>query len=895
MSFILGGVLAQKKIIDSNAYANWESILTSHQMITNNGKYVVYKVAVGSSFNAKLLKMVIQSTNNNEKTEVFSRVIGQPKITIDSKFLVFIKGRDTLGVFNFESKSMEYIPHVLSFDIPTSGNSKILCYQMNNPSKEMIVHNFDNGKNRLFKNVESSFLGKDGQVLILKRKYFEDNIKGESLNWIDLQKDEIREIWKGNNSEQITYNLEFNQLAFKESDSILYYRKGLNRVICITNQKRANLEKPLQLGRLGDFSKDGKNLFIYLQEYNKQKPKNDAVEVWSYTDVRLQSYQQNELGQKTYLGILNLRNQKITRLQEENESNFQFMSINDTVALTKYGQNVNSEMFWNKAGKLRAALISLKDGRRTPLPQLEDSFNILSSLNGKYLLYMDKSRVNYYSYEISTGLIQNLTRSSSNWIGGGAILGWTENDKFVLIFHENDLWQLDPSGKTKPINVTNGYGKKHNVIFSALLQEYAERPISDDEKLILTAFNSVTKDAGFYSISINKVRDPELLTMGPYAYGYYQLVAGSSLGSPLKAKNTGEYLIGRMSASQAPNYFITKDFKKFVSLTDVDPKKGYNWYTSELHSWTSLDGQKLQGVLYKPQDFDSDKKYPIILHYYEELSDHLNVYLPPRACTGGMNINIPTCVSNGYLVFCPDIHYQIGNPMQGTYDAVISAAKYLSHLPFVNEKKMGIQGGSWGGIQTNYLIANTNLFSAASSSAGISDWISGYGTIDEGGESLQSNIDHGQLRVGQTLWEVPDIYIKNSSVLTAHRITTPFLMMHTKHDGISPYQNMIELFVGLRRLGKKAWLLSYDGNHGVTNKLENDLGIRMMQFFDHYLKDKPAPIWMLDGISASRRGIDTGLQLDSTGRTPGPGLLTPEEQRKVDKLMTRKPILIELK
>jgi hypothetical protein len=69
----------------------------------------------------------------------------------------------------------------------------------------------------------------------------------------------------------------------------------------------------------------------------------------------------------------------------------------------------------------------------------------------------------------------------------------------------------------------------------------------------------------------------------------------------------------------------------------------------------------------------------------------------------------------------------------------------------------------------------------------------------------------------------------------------------------------------------------------------------MTQFFDHYLKDKPAPLWMLDGVCASRRGIDTGLELDSTGRTPGPGLLTPEEQRKVDSLMTRKPITITLR
>jgi hypothetical protein len=69
----------------------------------------------------------------------------------------------------------------------------------------------------------------------------------------------------------------------------------------------------------------------------------------------------------------------------------------------------------------------------------------------------------------------------------------------------------------------------------------------------------------------------------------------------------------------------------------------------------------------------------------------------------------------------------------------------------------------------------------------------------------------------------------------------------------------------------------------------------MMQFFDHYLKDKPAPLWMLDGIQTSKEGINDSFKLDDTGRTPGPGLLSPIEQKKVDLLMTRKPIHIILK
>lgn len=83
-------------------------------------------------------------------------------------------------------------------------------------------------------------------------------------------------------------------------------------------------------------------------------------------------------------------------------------------------------------------------------------------------------------------------------------------------------------------------------------------------------------------------------------------------------------------------------------------------------------------------------------------------------------------------------------------------------------------------------------------------------------------------------------------------------------------------------------MLAYDAGHGLSGENADDFSIRMMQFFDHYLMNKAAPIWMLDGIPASRKGLDDGLRLDITGRTPGRGLLTKEEQSKVDSLFTKK-------
>jgi dienelactone hydrolase len=475
---------------------------------------------------------------------------------------------------------------------------------------------------------------------------------------------------------------------------------------------------------------------------------------------------------------------------------------------------------------------------------------------------------------------------------------WFKDDESVLIYDRNDIWQLDPLNKVKPINLTNGYGKKNQIVFNFAFNEGIEDDVIKSENIYLTAFNTVNKKNGFFEIQLNRTGDPKILTMGSYIYCTNSIYIPQEADfAPIKAKSAAVYVVRRMSATEAPGYFSTRDFKTYIKLTNLSPEKNYNWYRTELHKWKSLDGSALQGILYKPENFDPNKRYPVIFHYYERKSDGLNAYMKPEPLCAGCAIDISTYVSNGYLVFTPDIFYKTGSPMQGTYDAVISAASYLSTLRFVNSKRMGIQGCSFGGFQTDYLVTHTDLFAAASSSSGISNLVSGYGSLDSDGNSQQSFHENGQLRIGASLWDRPDAYIRNSPIFSVDKVSTPLLIMHTTNDGLCLYPDALQFFNGLRRMGKKAWMLVYPNeNHGLwIKKNVDDFSIRMMQFFDHYLKDKPAPVWMTKGIPASRRGLDNGYKYDTESSTPGAGLLNPAEQGKVDSLMIRNSIKIILK
>jgi dipeptidyl aminopeptidase/acylaminoacyl peptidase len=287
-----------------------------------------------------------------------------------------------------------------------------------------------------------------------------------------------------------------------------------------------------------------------------------------------------------------------------------------------------------------------------------------------------------------------------------------------------------------------------------------------------------------------------------------------------------------------------------------------------------------RGILYKPENFDPTKKYPVLINFYEIISDGLNAYIEPEPVSSGCVINVPTYVSNGYLVFKPDIYQKVGSPGKAAADAVLSGAKHLQTLPYVNGEKMGIQGCSFGGFETNYLVTRSSMFAAACTAAGASNFVGNYGDIHgqnreqpRGATSQQGIFETGQYRIGKNIWEGLDLYIEHSAVLRADKITTPMLIMHTNIDGAVPFAQAVDFFTALRRLGKTAWMLEYeDGNHGVHGLSADDFGIRMGQFFDYYLKDALPPKWMTQGVPAAMKGIDSGLQLDTSGRKPGPGL-----------------------
>jgi dipeptidyl aminopeptidase/acylaminoacyl peptidase len=364
---------------------------------------------------------------------------------------------------------------------------------------------------------------------------------------------------------------------------------------------------------------------------------------------------------------------------------------------------------------------------------------------------------------------------------------------------------------------------------------------------MLNVLDQKDKSWGFYKMPDLSGKEPVKIYMGPYYFG------GDGLRI-MRAENAEVFFLEREAVAEAKCFVATKDFKNFTKLSDVSPEKQYNWMTASLVKWTTPAGRPCEGVLYKPQDFDPSKKYPVVLTVYNQYSSQLNAYMEPNEWSerNGYGNFLPSCwlISNGYLVLIPDVNRRtVGKRLQDSRDIVVAGVEHLSTLPYVDIKHVGIQGTSWGGEQTNYIISHTPVFAAAFSGAGFSERMSSSGFSDAVNQG--HNMMHNEFVLGGVLTEVPERYIAETALFSSDKVVTPVLFKHNKDDDAVPFYQSLQYFRLLRRLGKKAWLLQYEnGGHGIREgKYNEDLMTRVSQFFNHFLKGAPAPVWLTNDIT----------------------------------------------
>ena len=750
---------------------------------------------------------------------------------------------------------------------------------------ELIVKNTNANKDKTFKLVSDYLFDKKGTKLLIKTtKNAKDSNSKAFVLVYDLVNNNVDTIMrKFNDAKNFAFDEDGNQFAFvAERDSVtkalqkfykLWYVKNTKDTAQLLVEKNnTSIAKGLTVSENATlkFSRDGKKLFFGIAPIVAAKDTNlvdfelARLDVWNYKDDYLQPQQLKQLPQelkKSFTTVINLADKKIIQLGSDTTENISLVDEGNAdyvLATSDKGNRVAAQ--WEGRTLTNAYIINSNDGIKKLIAK-NSLGRFTASPNGKYIYWYDAAKKNYFIYNVATSKTINVTdkikaplydtqNDVPDYADAVGVTGWLHDVKYFLVNDEFDIWKVNPDALEMPINITNEFGRKNKTTLTYINTDGEKRFINENESVLLRSLNKTNKDGGLYNANLSKQENPTLLIDGAF-----------SIPNILKAKDTTAYLFTKANNKNAELYFGNTVKNKLLTNIAAQQKE-YNWLTTTLMHWKMFDGKTSEGILYKPENFDPTKKYPVIFYFYERNADLLNTYKAPAPSAS--TINIPYFVSNGYLVFDPNIYYKNGEPGQSAYNSVVSAAKMLSKLPWVDSTNMAIQGQSWGGYQVAYLVAHTNIFKAAGAGAPVANMTSAYGGIRWGtGLNRQFQYEKQQSRIGATLWERPDLYIKNSPLFSANKIKTPLLIMHNDADGSVPWYQGIEMFTAMRRLNKPVWMLQYnDEDHNlVERKNRKDLSIRLAQFFDYWLKGSKPAEWIKNGLPATKKGISWGLEI----------------------------------
>ncbi len=909
---LCGTSFAQKKVIDHTVYNDWNKI--GDITLSDNGKYTAYTIKPhqGDGF----LYLV---DNESGKKDSIARGI-EPRFTANGEKLVFkitpgfdtlrqleLKKvakdkwvKDSLGIWYTSNDSIIKYPKIKEFKVANEGQTIAFLSTTNEFPTNYLTAKEKKKQTKWEKKHKPAKT--DGKCLTVlnntSKPYcklgvtsFDISNNGNYVSLISQEKfkcdsvqlhiyDQTTKISQPISGKHVA----FSGVNFGYSNSVLVGlsstdttevkrwscwmidAKTLLRTVVADSSAQYESNRGVSNNFTPKLINGGNQLFFGVWDID-WKPQKDTLletekvklDLWSWKDERIQSHQLSELKNdlnQTNLYVYHVNEKKSVQIGRDT---LEIRIPNRPYCNDFFAESTSQYLAknWESPQASDHYRISMSTGAITPLREHITGTASLSP-DGKQYVYWNQTTNHYYHFEVDlpsehcvdcgihTNLLADLNGQPMLAEPLG-IIGWTS--KGVLIEAEKDILFYDYSKKhcSSILNGIKRDASDTNYRYS-IVHLAADSSLLYSTNCLLVRFDKGAKTNNIYQLEGN----------WPAVRG--TLIAGSfhNYVGFKRAKNSQQLIYQRHSNSDYPDIYLAgTNGSPSRQLSWTNPQQNqYNWSTVELIKWNSYAGIPLEGLVYKPENFDPNKDYPMIVYYYELYADEIHNHYAPKPTA---SIIHPTeYASAGYVVLIPDIRYTPGHPANSAYDCIMSATDaVLKKYPNIDPKRLGLQGQSWGGYQTAQLITMTDRYKAAMAGAPVSNMISAYGGIRWGsGFSRQFQYEHTQSRIGKTIWEAPELYIENSPLFHIPKINTPLLIMANDQDGAVPWYQGIEMYMGMRRLQKPVWLLNYNGDDHNLMKNANriDLSIRMRQFFDYYLLEQPQPTWMNEGIPAIEKG-----------------------------------------
>ena len=878
--------MAQKRPLDMEAYKLWRRVEV--QQMSNDGKWVTYRFVYidndGHDKDTPITYLYNTETGKTYELENVNQVYffnGGKGL----KYVVSPSPRDTSGVvkdsvFLMTLKNMKKRLWDRPYNCNESFDSPIITYtypigktEKGKDIKRLVIWNYETGDSTVMDSLDYHILLDNNKTIIYTKEsngyksLYVGPVKGRKRVIYGEPKARLINFSLNRDNSQGVFTVASDTSYLNDPDLLYSFDMKGGKPTLIMDTKEIHLEGDYRVrgGLVQPFNK-GKYIMVSvtpkvpIPRRQKIEPdKSFELELWKWDDEISQSRQRSERvyrpGEPRY--VYHVDSKKCVLVAPSHMNNiysptcdeYNYVIIADETPYRKLTD-------WRDGDAADYYLVHLETGeRKLVFSDLRD--RPVWSPNGKYALFYHGKKKAWYKLNPVTGELTDISAAigfpvyneehdlpkPANSYG---IAGWMAGGDEVVLYDKYDMWVIDLTGRKTPYSLTNGWGRENNTVLRILKSDYDSKRIDLKRNMLLETVNTETLDQGVYEWSPS--RKLRKLMEGPYALSFRAL-----------SRDKKYCLFIRQSYSEFRDIWWSKtDFVNPVKITEANPQqKDYHWGSVKLVEWVNYEGKRNRGLLYLPDDYDSSKTYPVIVNFYETHTGELHV--SPIPTLSSAMINTVTYVSNGYVVFMPDVHFTIGAPGESCYNAVVSGTQMLIDKGIADKNRIGIQGHSWSGYQVAYLVTRTNMFRCANPGAAVSSMVSAYTGIRTGsGMPRMFMYEETQSRMGKTLWDDPEMYIKNSPIFYADKIQTPLLIFHCDGDEAVPYSEGLNLFLAMRRLHKPAWLLNYKGDkHFLYNKAaEIDWTIRLQQFFDYYLKDAPMPRWMKEGINVNERGVD---------------------------------------
>lgn len=895
------------KMMTPSVYSEWNRL--KNIKISDSAEIVMYMLdrEIGDK------QLVVYDSKNNVSHK-FERV-NKAQLDISGNYIIFSHGLaydsirtlkrkktpqdkmplDSLSIFNVQSHEKITITNVKDFStpskysgfcfytkIPETQNSKDSLPQNEKKKKKtcddsaLFIRNLSTGHEDTIQNVKDYTFAEKSAV-VAYAQCIGDSVAKYNISLKYLKKD---------STVRITNDL-------FEIKNISLDSKGLKLVFLGLEKKSDELQKPYNLylknpndnfaARVSDnflsipvdhnitadkkisWSESDKRFFFGIAPLRPEKDTSKLddeivnVEIWYHDSPRLFTQMESTLEddrKKSYQVMYDTDSNSFDQLENDNlERSILSKKGDGRYILLLKSKPYQKAVTWN-GESLKDLILFDTETKTTTLISTAESGNPVFSPEGRFVYWWSRPDSIWKTFDTQKSILSYLGlwsiskfQDEENDVPALAdaygIAGWLPGDKAAIVYDRYDLWSIDPTDPFNYKSLTNG--RNERIVNRMIDLDKENENIDSEEKILLHQYNEITRGESYSWLDLNTGQISKSLG------GLFSLTK-----NVIKAPKNNQFIFTKEDFATFPDLLLSdSDFNKYKKISDVNPQqKDYGWGSAKLFSWTNYNGQKNDGMVFYPPFFNPEKKYPLIVNFYERSSEGIFKHRAPEAHRSSINYTYYTNL--GYVIFNPDIKYVTGQPGDDCYNAVESGVDALLKSGYIDPNRMALQGHSWGGYQIAYLLTKTGRYTCAEAGAPVVNMVSAYGGIRwESGMSRMFQYEKSQSRLGATLWENPEMYHKNSPIYELPKVTTPVLILHNDGDGAVPWYQGIEYYMALRRLGKPAWLLNYNGEPHWPVKWQNrlDFNIRLEQFFNHFLMDGPLPLWMKEGNTPIEKGI----------------------------------------